>query len=1384
MFSLLQRSRCFIARRFLLSSLVCLLHAGTASAIHFDFQATSPAPFSPVVTTGCWDIKLAGDKKQPPVPPFQFYVQSQLPQAGAILPPIIAQKSPGMMSHHDRNGERGESPELVSMAALAFVQKVYLSWQAWFYGFPPEPATLTTGMGGAGGGDGGDDSDDDSHIEKCGQEPQPEFFARIPDYLIQLCLEQKQRLLKILHKKMQWTQSCGNRKLVRILRDRIMLIEVDRDFLQEQTSYSAPSFRARIQEWLPGDSQEIQLYGQVNNDGSCQTSGNFFSGNRGRQATGSGGNGTSEVGATSRPAGQNRMAAQKNDVAYHHRTPAASDQKEGERERDDDPPPEKKAQPGSAASVVCSRCQKTIHEQEMTRLLQGSTAEPVTCDACLHSASQTLPQETTGKKKVARKRILPDEATPEPKRGKIQPGKRKQGPVPRDRPAAKKVRLETPGTEAQPTPDTVEELEVLEQYLAFRMNDQESEVAKQFFEHLQHKNLKIKASLYKLLAKVGREKLPTFCAKASVFFSSLTTTIKDTGCLTSMLHSKRHYQDFAEREDSELEYLAGLDTLRAFSSMNNGKGLPEQAEVKAVLAWPEWKDEDGQFSVERFRAFSSMNNGKGLPEQAEVKAVLAWPEWKDEDGQFSMERFRAFSSMNNGKGLPEQAKVKAVLAWPEWKDEDGQFSMERFRAFSSMNNGKGLPEQAEVKAILAWPEWKDEDGQFSMERFRAFSSINNGKGLPRQAEVKAVLAWPEWKGKDGQFNMKRFYAFLSMNSSRDLPGQTEVKAVLAWLNCGKTSNDLLQRLMVRLYASEGVPDTKKLKQYEQKLSELFFANAVTGPESDDEDEQHYLIKSAVLFLSTGKPQYFLSFENIERFYQQTTTGNTGYRLKQLITLLHSYGGAGVTRYLSLNNSDRNALLNTCTSRITLPLAMKSIRDFSPPERTQYLFFSRNLKAPPDKVQWDDIRLQLDRLTSVLKTSHTRRLYLEVIWNLAPSDRDLFLDKARVASVTALFPSLNALKNLANRHSRQWLKELFEACVQYGQGTPSRKSIKLLFTALLETQLLMPGHGDIPDYFLSGYTALEDSAVFIPVTPPVQTTEELALHFVAAVMRVLSDMFYHYEANRLKVEKYGGEIHSFPIPELKIHDNGIEISNWSTRVFQHFLTVTEFPEHYYLSKDAWQKHCNPGSSGHFQRRMASCPQKEITAPDAIAFQPLSIPLLMTLLKSNIHIPPSAWKSFDHHKDRLPKEVHDQLLRKIEKAAHEVIPVSLREYLEAGRPPEEDTLPQNQMDAPASTPPFHGMETLSEEERFRKLWADLSRKELIMVTDLELLAGYKEHMTMKHIVDILKRADAGMEPFRLYGLRQLLGEKIDQYSRQDPLLLELDDEIASYLTEFDM
>ena len=1360
---------------------------------------------------------------------------------------------------------------------------------------------------------------------------------------------------------------------------------------------------------------------------------------------GSGGSGASRVGATSKPAGQAGMVTRKNGIATHQLSPVTMDDKGDEREEENDRPPTEKAQPESAVPISCQRCQNTLNEQEVSRILIGSTVESVLCDACLHPLAQA--PQSAGKGKAARNRarpakvegrhMQPPQKTPRlpdkgPEAGRplwdytIQTlaareapsekrtGKRKQASHPPSEPSAKRVRLKT-------TTDSAEALEILKQSLSFEMNEQENKAARQLFETLKRTNIRIKQTLYKLLVRVDRKELPIFCAKASVFFDSLTATIKDTGCLTSMLKNKKHLQDFAKRKDSELKYLGGLDTLRAVSSMNNGKGLPDEGKVKAMLGWPVWKvdgqfsmelfralssmthgkglpDEakvkamldwavwkvDGQFSMELFRALSSMNSGKGLPDEAKVKAMLDWEAWKvdgqfnmelfralssmahgkglpdeakvkamldwpvwkvdgqfsmelfralssmnssrglpDEakvkamldwaawkvDGQFSMELFRAVSSMNNGKGLPDEAKVKtmldwvvwkvdgqfsmelfralssmnssrglpdeakvkamldwavwkvdgqfsmelfravssmnssrglpdeakvkAMLDWPVWKvdgqfnmelfrtlssmnngkglpDEgkvkamldwevwkvDDQFSMELFRAVSSMNNGKGLPDEAKVKAMLDWTVWKvdgqfsmelfravssmthgkglpdkakvkamldwtvwkvdgqfsrelfravssmnssrglpdegkvkamldwpvwkvdgqfsrelfralssmhssrglpDEakvkamldwpvwkvDGQFSRELFRTVSSMNNGKGLPDEAKVKAMLDWPVWKvdGQfsselfralssmnssrglpdeakvkamldwpvwkvDGQFSSELFRALSSMNSSRGLPDEAKVKAMLDWLNCGEF-NDVLQSLMLRLYVSEGMPDTKTLKQYEQKLSQLFFPNTINELESDDKEEQSCLIKQVALFLSTRKPQYFLSFEIIEHFYQQVTGDGNG-RLEKLLRLLTSYGGAGVIRYLALGGDDRKVFLSTCSSRISLPLAMKVINGFSPQERKQYLFFNRNLETPPDKAQWNNIHLQLESLSSLLKTPYAQRLYLEAVWGLAPSDRETFLDETRAAAVIKVLPSLNALKNLANKHSRQWLKELLEACLQYGQGAPSRENIKRLFTALLEAQLPLVGHGNIPDHFLSGHMALGDSAILIPVTSPVQTPEELALHFMAAVMRVLSDMFYNYEANTLKIEQYGGEIHTFPAPELKIHDDGLEINNWTDEVFNDFLAVTEFPEHYYFSEEAWQQHCTPEVPGYLQRRTAAFRQRERAAPDAHTFQPLSIPTLIGLLKSNIHINAAAWKSFDHQKDRLPRAAHSRLLSEMGKS----------------------------------------------------------------------------------------------------------------------------------------
>ena len=117
-----------------------------------------------------------------------------------------------------------------------------------------------------------------------------------------------------------------------------------------------------------------------------------------------------------------------------------------------------------------------------------------------------------------------------------------------------------------------------------------------------------------------------------------------------------------------------------------------------------------------------------------------------------------------------------------------------------------------------------------------------------------------------------------------------------------------------------------------------------------------------------------------------------------------------------------------------------------------------------------------------------------------------------------------------------------------------------------------------------------------------------------------------------------------------------------------------------------------------------------------------------MKNNIHINSAVWRSFDQHKERLPKEALGRLL--------------------------------------------------SEEEQFQCLWSDLSRKERVVVADLELLAGYKKYMTMEHIVSILKRADVGMGVCRLDELNQLLNEKIDQHLRHGLLLLDIPYEVSNY------
>ncbi len=615
---------------------------------------------------------------------------------------------------------------------------------------PPEVLENTSNALIAGGTAGGDDGNKppDGNSGSPDPEPQP-VLTLIPDP-VQTCLQQKKQLLLILQIKRLWAIITGQTTLARILSDRIMVIEAD--LLDLERSDPGTIQPGLVQTWLAENGQELRVYREI-------ISGKYS----GRQAGNGKKNSSSRTAKASTTAATGQTGQTSGSAARKRGTGST-----GANGRGDDDPLNPSAEQNTGNSLVaCSKCDKALNPQELGRVANQTAASALLCNKCLSGIQ--------GNKRVRRIReeAEPDASEPAPKKKKG-PGRKRNNSTAVAEPAAKKKKP----ADTQ-IPD--EPLGKIKANIKYELSQEELEKVQTLMAVFKEKNITVKNTFYKLLGFVDRDYFNGFFDNAAAFFGHLSKNVKNTGMLTGMLNnSKKHIRSFAERSQNELEYLASLDVLTSLSSMNAGKGVPTDEEVKAILGWPEWKDKNGEFNIELFRSFSSMNNGKGVPTHEQVKAILGWSEWKDRDGEFNTKLFRSFSSMNHGKGILKHEQVKEVLGWPEWKDKDGEFNMELFRSFSSMNNGKGMLKQKEVKEVLGWPEWKDKDGEFSMELFRSFSSMNHGKGMFKQEEVKEVLGWPEWKDKDGEFSMELFRSFSSMNNGKGMLKQKEVKEVLGW----------------------------------------------------------------------------------------------------------------------------------------------------------------------------------------------------------------------------------------------------------------------------------------------------------------------------------------------------------------------------------------------------------------------------------------------------------------------------------------------------------------------------------------------------------------------------------------------------------------------------
>ncbi len=1313
------------------------------------------------------------------------------------------------------------------------------------------PSTGLIPMGAAGGDDGNKPPDGNN----CN--PDPEFQSHPSHVLspIQKCLQQKRQLLRMLRIKRLWATVTGQTTLARILSDRIMVIEAD--LLDLETSDPATIQPGLIQAWLAENGQELSVYREI-------AAGNYS----GRQA-GTGENNPSSrttKAATTVKTGQTGQMS--GSAARNQGTGSTGGSGSG----DDDPLKPSAGQDARNPMVTCSKCDKALNRQELRRVANEESASAFLCSKCLSGTNRNK------RAKRIREETEPDLSEPVLKKKKGPGRKRNNLTAAANAPPAKKKKP----ADTQITDDPLEKVKA---NIKYELNQEELEKAQTLMEVFKKKNITVKPTFYKLLGFIKRKSFNSFFDSAAAFFGHLSENFKNTGILTGMLNNtKKHIRSFAERSQSELEYLASLDLLTSFSSMNSNKGVPTHKEVNAILGWPEWKNKDGEFNMELFRSFSSMNNGQGLLKHEEVKKLLGWPEWKDRHGKFSMELLRAFSSMNHGRGMLKHGKVKAVLCWPEWKDKNGEFSMELFRAFSSMNSSKGMLRHEKVKEVLSWPEWKDRDGEFNMELFRSFSSMNNGKGVPEYDEVKEILGWPEWKDKDGvfsmllfrafssmnhgqsilkheevkevlnwpewrdkngEFNMLLFRAFSSMNSSKGtlkhkkvkevlnwpewrdkdgefsiklfrsfssmnnrqgMPKHEPVKKVIGWISCGGAPNHLLLQMMNRLWKSEGLPAIEALQHQETQLKQWLlneFAKDNSDSESDEvheydsdsedqeDDKFNRQIKTVALYLSTSRPDWSLNWAVLKQFHQFHAKTKTVLMLESLIRLLSSYGGKGVERYLKFDQQDRDFLLCHSVKAVPLNVLSKAIALFSANEsRGRFVYFAKRLKSLPDKSQWEQHSARLQQLSGVLKYDYMKRLYWELLQPLTKDDQLRFLDASHAQAVFDLLPSLGALHKLSKEHSSQWLKRLLEACLQLKNHDITKEGIQIIFEALLNTHSLLPLDQDIPEHFLSGMRTTGNNTVEIPVSGLIPSGEQLALSYIAVLMRNLNEMSFTVKRHWLEVEVPGDGVHiyRYPMPQLKIQDETIAISNWSEEQFRIFLKITEVSEHYYLTADQWQKHLNPDDPVYIQRREARLDaNKALKAKDAVEvapFNPLPVHVLATLIKRGMAIKPVAWKSLDHHKERLPESLLGKLKERMETSGTECpdeVKESLFRYLENVQSREaEASEPVSEPEPQNVNPP----DDKQEKKAFGSLWLKLDQTEVFSTEILNLLDDYGDEMELMHTVTVLKKAKIDIDNRILEGWRQRACSKIERLKRRDPLLLDIAEDVYQSCQELEL
>ena len=195
-----------------------------------------------------------------------------------------------------------------------------------------------------------------------------------------------------------------------------------------------------------------------------------------------------------------------------------------------------------------------------------------------------------------------------------------------------------------------------------------------------------------------------------------------------------------------------------------------------------------------------------------------------------------------------------------------------------------------------------------------FPPCTHGKGLPKQADVESGIGLAGLEsGWAVQYRAVPL-PFPPCTMAKACPNRRMWKQCWAgWTDTSPIQNRLLSHLS-KAWLGQGLPDLQMLKENESSLSQWLSSHVREESDNDEDKDEEWrdLIKIQTLYLSTRSPKWSISRATLERFYLSHTDTGTDTEVisiaEHLTSLLYSFGGPGVERYLKANNKDRSFFL--------------------------------------------------------------------------------------------------------------------------------------------------------------------------------------------------------------------------------------------------------------------------------------------------------------------------------------------------------------------------------------------------------------------------------------------------------------------------------------------